>query len=66
MHSYIISGGSGSTNIQKGLNEICPTIPINLLINGYDEGKSTGVLRNLFKNTSGISDFRKNQILEYK
>jgi len=62
----IISGGSGSTNIQKGLYEICPQLSINLLINGYDDGKSTGVLRKLFLNTLGISDFRKNQILEYK
>ena len=61
----IISGGSGSTNIQKGLDEICPTLSINLLINGYDDGKSTGVLRKLFLNTLGISDFRKNQVLEY-
>ena len=62
----IITGGSGSTNIQKGLNDICPKLSINLLINGYDDGKSTGVLRKLFANTLGISDFRKNQILEYK
>jgi 2-phospho-L-lactate transferase/gluconeogenesis factor (CofD/UPF0052 family) len=62
----IVSGGSGSTNIQKGLSEICPKLSINLLINGYDDGKSTGVLRNVFPGTLGISDFRKNQILEYK
>lgn len=62
----IITGGSGSTNIQKGLHEICPYLSVNLLINGYDDGKSTGVLRQLFPKTLGISDFRKNQILEYK
>ena len=62
----IITGGSGSTNIQTGLYEISPKLSINLLINGYDDGKSTGVLRKLFVNTLGISDFRKNQILEYK
>lgn len=62
----IVTGGSGSTNIQNGLNELCPKLPINLLINGYDDGKSTGILRKLFSNTLGISDFRKNQILEYK
>jgi len=62
----IITGGSGSTNIQKGLHEIFPNLPINLLINGYDDGKSTGILRKLFPKTLGISDFRKNQILEYK
>ena len=62
----IISGGSGSINIQKGLKAIAPVLSINLIINGYDDGKSTGILRKLFPNTLGISDFRKNQILEYE
>ena len=62
----IVCGGSGSINIQKGLHDICNKLPINLLINGYDDGKSTGVLRKMFPGTLGISDFRKNQILEYK
>lgn len=62
----IITGGSGSENIQKGLYNISPHLKLNLIINGYDDGKSTGVLRNLFPGTLGISDFRKNQILEYK
>ena len=62
----LISGGSGSTNIQIGLYKLFPQLSINLLINGYDDGKSTGVLRKLFPNTLGISDFRKNQILEYE
>ena len=61
----IITGGSGSTNIQKGLHQISKNISINLLVNGYDDGKSTGVLREIFHKTLGISDFRKNQILEY-
>ena len=62
----IVTGGSGSTNIQKELYKICPALSVNLLINGYDDGKSTGTLKKLFPNTLGISDFRKNQILEYK
>ena len=62
----LVSGGSGSENIQKGISSINPYLPLNLLINGYDDGKSTGVLRKLFPMTLGISDFRKNQILEYK
>jgi hypothetical protein len=61
----IITGGSGSANIQKGIHEISPKLSINLLINGYDDGKSTGVLRKIFPGTLGISDFRKNQIFEY-
>ncbi len=61
----IISGGSGSENIQKGLKNICPELELNLIINGYDDGKSTGLIRKVFHNTLGISDFRKNQLLEY-
>jgi 2-phospho-L-lactate transferase/gluconeogenesis factor (CofD/UPF0052 family) len=61
----IITGGTGSECLQKSLHNLCPNISINLIINGYDDGKSTGVLRKLFFNSLGISDFRKNQILEY-
>jgi choline kinase/2-phospho-L-lactate transferase/gluconeogenesis factor (CofD/UPF0052 family) len=61
----LISGGSGSENIQKGLYKINKNISINIIINGYDDGNSTGILRKLFRNTLGISDFRKNQLLEY-
>jgi len=35
-------------------------LKINLLINGYDDGKSTGFLRDLFPGLLGPSDFRKN------
>lgn len=62
----IITGGSGSTSIQEGLYKLCPDISLNLLINGYDDGKSTGILRKYFPGSLGISDFRKNQLLEYK
>lgn len=61
----LISGGSGSENIQRGLYKINKNINLNIIINGYDDGKSTGILRKLFKNSLGISDFRKNQVLEY-
>jgi len=62
----LITGGSGSEQIQKGLYSFNSSLSLNLIINGYDDGKSTGILRNLFKGTLGISDFRKNQLLEYK
>ncbi len=62
----IITGGTGSENIQTALYNINKDISLNLIINGYDDGKSTGIIRKIFKNTLGISDFRKNQILEYK
>jgi len=61
----LLSGGSGSENIQRGLYKINKNINLNIIINGYDDGKSTGILRKLFKNSLGISDFRKNQVLEY-
>ena len=66
MNITIITGGSGSSEIQNVLNKYNPCIKLNLIINGYDDGKSTGQIRKVFPNTLGISDFRKNQILEYK
>ena len=66
MHISLVTGGSGSENIQIGLFLLNPNIELNLIINGYDDGKSTGILRNLFPGSLGISDFRKNQLLEYK
>jgi len=62
----ILTGGSGSENIQNDFYKINKNLSLNLIINGYDDGKSTGILRNTFKGILGISDFRKNQILEYK
>jgi hypothetical protein len=66
MHISLVTGGSGSENIQIGLFLLNSNIELNLIINGYDDGKSTGILRNLFPGSLGISDFRKNQLLEYK
>ena len=61
----IVTGGTGSIEIQNGLHEY-NNIKLNLIINGYDDGKSTGEIRKFFPDTLGISDFRKNQLLEYK
>lgn len=66
MNITIVSGGSGSVEIQKALFKYDNNINLNLIINGYDDGKSTGQLRTIFPNTLGISDFRKNQLIEYK
>ena len=57
----IFTGGSGNTELIKILNKI-KNIELNLIINGYDDGKSTKYLRNLFKGMLGPSDFRKNTI----
>lgn len=50
----IICGGSTT---QKFLNQ---NSNVSLYINGFDNGKSTGLLRMLYPNTLGYSDFRKN------
>lgn len=50
----IICGGSTT---QKYLSK---SSRANLYINGFDNGKSTGLLRMIYPNTLGWSDFRKN------
>jgi 2-phospho-L-lactate transferase/gluconeogenesis factor (CofD/UPF0052 family) len=58
----IFSGGSGNIELLKILSDLKNKnlINLNLLINGYDDGKSTGFLRELFPTMLGPSDFRKN------
>ena len=49
--------------MKNTLNEIKTQInevEFHLIINGYDDGKSTGILRELIPNMLGPSDFRKN------
>ena len=41
----IITGGSGSETLQTELYNINKDLSLNLIINGYDDGKSTGILR---------------------
>lgn len=55
----LFCGGRGSASIIKYL---CSkkNIELTLLINAYDDGKSTGVLRKEIPNLLGPSDFRKN------
>jgi len=65
MKVLVISGGSGSTEIQKGLKNY--PIDLTILVNGYDNGKSTGLIRQVFNGKIlGPSDIRKNQFLQYK
>lgn len=58
----IFSGGRGSKSIIKSLNYLNFSLKISLLINLYDDGKSSGVIRDLF-NMPGPSDSRKLQQL---
>src|SRR5574344_474667 len=63
----IFTGGSGSTQLQKGLVKDLGINPkdISLILNMYDNGKSTGECRTSH-NILGPSDLRKNQMLGYK
>ena len=59
----IFTGGSGNVELINSLAQLqkkLKSLKINLLINGYDDGKSTGFLRDLFPGLLGPSDFRKN------
>ena len=55
----LFCGGRGSANLIKELVKYS-NVKLNLLINGYDNGLSTGVLRKFIPGMLGPSDFRKN------
>lgn len=65
----IFSGGTGSIAIQEGFSSIFGNDNYNLdvIINAYDNGKSTGTCRKVFNNKIlGPSDLRKNQMTQFK
>lgn len=65
----IFSGGTGSIAIQEGFASIYGTENYNLdiIINAYDNGKSTGVCRTVFDSKIlGPSDLRKNHMNQFK
>lgn len=55
----IFCGGSGSESIIRYFSEQ-KNIDLTLLINAYDDGKSTGEIRKRISGLLGPSDFRKN------
>ena len=59
MNVVIFTGGSGNANLIKYIKDIS-YINLSLLINGYDDGLSTGVVRSANNGMLGPSDFRKN------
>ena len=59
MNVVIFTGGNGNANIIKHLKDI-PYVNLSLLINGYDDGLSTGIIRSANWGMLGPSDFRKN------
>lgn len=65
----IFSGGTGSVAIQEGFSAIFGNDNYNLdvIINAYDNGKSTGTCRKIFNNKIlGPSDLRKNHMTQFK
>lgn len=55
----LFSGGRGSSALAKQL-VVQPNVTLSLLINGYDDGMSTGEVRRFLGDSLGPSDFRKN------
>ena len=55
----VFCGGHGGTSLVRELAKR-PDIHTTLLVNGYDNGLSTGLLRGLVPGMLGPSDFRKN------
>lgn len=62
MSIVLFSGGRGNKNLLRALECGDPTtsIKFNIIVNGLDDGASTGMIREFFDNDShGISDFLK-------
>ncbi|GII77358.1 hypothetical protein Sru01_23400 [Sphaerisporangium rufum] len=55
----MFGGGRGAASIARRLLRT-PGVDLTLLINGYDDGMSTGALRRYLPGMLGPSDFRKN------
>lgn len=70
MKIVIIAGGTGSIALQHGLHEIAQKIDnleIKVLVNAYDNGLSTGLVRKVFGGKIlGPSDVRKNQTTRHE
>jgi 2-phospho-L-lactate transferase/gluconeogenesis factor (CofD/UPF0052 family) len=59
MKISLFCGGRGSTALIRELLT-WPHVELSLLVNAYDDGLSTGEIRDLFPGLLGPSDFRKN------
>jgi 2-phospho-L-lactate transferase/gluconeogenesis factor (CofD/UPF0052 family) len=60
VHVVLFCGGSGSSPIIAELVRQFPDVQTTLVVNGFDDGKSTGALRCLIPGMLGPSDYRKN------
>ena len=59
MKITLFSGGRGNKNLITELSKLDKDFDIRIIINGYDDGLSTGELRDYLGNILGPSDFRK-------
>ena len=59
MKIALFAGGRGSASIISSL-VAKKDLQVTVIINAYDDGKSTGAIRNAFPGILGPSDFRKN------
>ena len=59
MKITLFSGGRGNKNLITELSKLDENFDIRIIINGYDDGLSTGELRDYLGNILGPSDFRK-------
>ena len=55
----LFSGGTGNIRFVNLINSL-PDVELSILVNGYDDGKSTGEIRKYIPGILGPSDFRKN------
>tara|TARA_B100002003_G_scaffold251353_1_gene294450 strand:+ start:885 stop:2840 length:1956 start_codon:yes stop_codon:yes gene_type:complete len=55
----LFCGGRGCASIIREILQV-PDVKLNLLVNAYDNGESTGALRRFIPGYLGPSDFRKN------
>lgn len=69
LNIVVFSGGTGSIAIQNGFSALYGNENYNLdiVINAYDNGKSTGACRKIFDDKIlGPSDLRKNHMTQFK
>ena len=57
----LFSGGRGGGSVLSGLLRL-PDVRVTVIVNGYDNGLSTGALRDYIPGMLGPSDFRKNLV----
>lgn len=70
MNIVILAGGKGSLQLQQGIKEFfnsVSNINVDVLINAFDDGLSTGLVRKVYDGKIlGPSDLRKNQTLRHE